>query len=207
MGFTEKGWEAHTPEQASFYLKVVSSNPAEVKAAWKDNMTQKFVHTPEEISDTVSATWNETEVIGRSEPFQHYGGTSSREIAFSLTLQAITDAKSEVVDIARWIQATQYPTYKNRRMFPPPVLLFVYGDLFSARVICTAGNPVYTGEGGWTINPSKIAGAQPPSGVAGHNESTHLLPLRATIDLSFKVVNLAPKQASDMFSGGFHREG
>jgi hypothetical protein len=37
-----------------------------------------------DISDSVTVEWGETAIIGRSEPFRHYGGTSKRTLSVSL---------------------------------------------------------------------------------------------------------------------------
>lgn len=184
-----------------FYLAIARSNSEQVRNAWaKKKMA--FPFSPEEISDEAQANWNTEDVMGRSEPWAVYGSTGQRQLSLTVELYASYDAKAEVVDKANWLRATQYPVYEGDRMYPPPTLIFVYGDLIKARVICL-GAPV-TWKGPWTLpygqtNPTVDNHGVP---VAGQGETSKYLPMAASISLSLGVVSLEPMSASTILNSG-----
>lgn len=139
----------------------------------------QFTFTSEQMNETVQAQWNETSVMGRSEPWQTYNSTGPRQIPLDFELQATEDPQKDVVDPGRWLQASQFPVYTDTRIYRPPIFLFFWGNLFNVR--CRVDQATITWKGPWTDGG--------------------MLPHRADVSLSLKAVSSRAPSWSSIAKG------
>lgn len=91
-----------------------------------------FFYIPEQISDDVSAEWNDIgPIIGRSSPIHAYGSTGARALNLELTFFAEVDARTEVFDKIQWIQSLKYPDYRGKFMKPPHRISLIIGSFIA----------------------------------------------------------------------------
>lgn len=150
-----------------------------------------FQSMPTEISDSKSANWTPTEILGRSEPLQGYANSGPRVISFTLDFANSADYGDQpvhgpeantpggntemepteyVLNAVHWLQSLVYPDYDDEvggLVKPPPVCALVIGELIRSRVICK--DVQVTWRGPW--------------------EPDSLTPLFATVALTFEEVN------------------
>lgn len=90
-----------------------------------------FFFVPDEVSEGTSANYQEqTEIVGRTSPYQSYSNNNARTIQLQIWLVAESDAKVEVFDRARWLQSFLYPDYQSQVMKPPAKLGLFLGKEF-----------------------------------------------------------------------------
>jgi len=143
-----------------------------------------FTFLPEEISEDASPNWDEIAVIGRSEPYQGYNSTSANEISFDLNFVAQNNTEEDVKKKVDWIKSLKYPVYVEGIAYSPPTLMFVFGKLFTRRVIVSSASVTW-------MKPWEIL----------ETGSLTLLPMMARVSLSLKEVNTRPKSAQDVEAG------
>lgn len=152
----------------------------EHKHLWQHPLGYKlaftYVDLEEGFTESSSANYGDSEVLGRAEMYKTYTGTTNKEIPVTFRFQAqgaqgvdIAEAcRREVILPARFLDALKYPVYgvdEGISHAPPPCLLKI-GELLFARVIVTAADPVWNGP--------------------FHPET--LLPMGATVATTFTVV-------------------
>lgn len=123
-----------------------------VRALWRhphgEVLWFTYVDFEQGIGESVAPNYSDTDVIGRAEPFKAFVGLPSREITLNFTFQVQTgDLEHEVVLPGRFLDALKYPLYSTQqnRSYPPPVCLLKIGELLTARVVLTGGDPLWKG--------------------------------------------------------------
>lgn len=90
-----------------------------------------FMYMPEQFSESKSVNWNDTDIIGRSEPVIGYRSSGPRIFNITLTLIA-GETPDPVFDVIRplWlVRSWAYPNYSTTRVpNTPPRLVFVVGS-------------------------------------------------------------------------------
>lgn len=171
-------------------LKVEESAPG-AEQAYAGMRRVQFTWLPEEWSETVGANWNETEILGRSEPYQVYASTSAKTVNIDFTFfaqgtiagQLIDDAiEAEILSNVRFLESLVYPVVDDTGFVigPAPCILTL-GQFWTNRVIATDVNTTYR----LPVDPET------------HN------PMYAEVSMSFKVVNRVPKSAADVLAGQY----
>lgn len=94
-----------------------------------------------EHEDTATASYATHDILGRSESYQAYERTETREFSLSLFFMAQggkgmslqESLTKEVKEKTDWLRALTYPVYENQRMYPPPVVNVGFGRMFVAK--------------------------------------------------------------------------
>jgi hypothetical protein len=96
-----------------------------------DTRTQEslvFQFVPAEIEYDPASEFQAIATFARNNPRYHYTG-SEDTITFELDWHAEVELKNDVLRKCRWIEArTKNDAYNN----PPPLILFKWGDIFTA---------------------------------------------------------------------------
>lgn len=89
-----------------------------------------LVTAPNSLSEGISNSLNEQDILARSAPIITYTGTGSRQV--SMTLKVHEDILPRGYDINSYVNAMKalaYPMYNNNIVSPPNVKLFVGSSL------------------------------------------------------------------------------
>lgn len=89
---------------------------------------------PDEISDTLNATWQDQPITGRSLPITAYTGTSFRMVSFSVLLHREIPCATSIETILRHLRASVYPRYQSQGLMPPRTS-FRFGDFYVRGVV------------------------------------------------------------------------
>lgn len=69
---------------------------------------------PENITDGVTANYNDETPVGRSEPYLVYQSTGSRDIPFRFTMhREMTENEADIENIVKYIESAVYPNYSG----------------------------------------------------------------------------------------------
>ena len=69
---------------------------------------------PENITDGVTANYNDETPVGRSEPYLVYQSTGSRDIPFKFTMhREMTENEADIENIVKYIESAVYPNYSG----------------------------------------------------------------------------------------------
>lgn len=79
-----------------------------------------FQFMPDEISDSKSANYSDTEIIGRSHPIKGYSSSGARTLSFTLQFY-MTDKSQNPLVTATALKSLCYPQYAGSVYPPPPV--------------------------------------------------------------------------------------
>lgn len=95
--------------------------PALVTCFVRNMLTQDIIYfkaPPDSISETFSASFDPTEVRGRSAPYYGYAGNDARSVSYSVTLleDVLGDAYMSTINKLR---ALVYPEYSGSLVIPP----------------------------------------------------------------------------------------
>jgi hypothetical protein len=93
-----------------------------------------FYWIPEEISEEVSANWEEITIIGRSAPIHSYAGTGPRTI--SVELQFVADGTGDSVEAevhtkVQFLKSFTYPEYIANNLKAPHRLQLIIGGFLN----------------------------------------------------------------------------
>lgn len=143
------------------------------------------VGVPEEISDSYSANYGQTQALGRSSPMVDYANGGPREVSFSLLLREdkMPEGK-DIVDVVRSFRSLAYPEYREmskKQVLRTGVVRFVLGDMFSLRGVCTSVDVSWTG----------------PYGTTSDNKTSYF---QAEVSLTFMEVVQKPLSAGEIIS-------
>lgn len=96
---------------------------------------------PEEISDGISANWNDTTIVGRSAPISNYVSTSDRQVSFSFTIHremytamsrrgtsSSRTSMDKVDKLLKGLRSAVYPKYETQIGMFPTISMFVFGE-------------------------------------------------------------------------------
>jgi len=81
---------------------------------------------PEDVSDSKSSNYNETEIMARSMPLQGYSSSGARQLSF--TLQFYSTDTFDPLDVTIKLRALCYAQYTNT-VAPPPVCIVGIGKI------------------------------------------------------------------------------
>lgn len=119
----------------------------------------EFQLMPESIAENKAAIYNEIPILGRSLPLLVYSGSTSRQIALSISFAALYAPGATRYDIhwvrrqVRWLESKVYPVYKDNFTFPPHRLLIILGQAIRMQAVMTACTTSWLGP--WAIDSEK----------------------------------------------------
>jgi len=138
----------------------------------------EFQLMPDNLSESKAAIYNEIPIIGRSLPFLGYSGSTSRQIALSISFAALNDYGGGKHTVAwvqkqvRWLESKVYPVYRGNFTFPPHRLLVILGQAIRLQAVMVACNTTWLGP--WDVNG------------ASDDDAGKAYPFRATVDCQFQ---------------------
>lgn len=108
-----------------------------------------FKYMPTMFTESKAANYQNTPILGRSEPILGYAGSGPRIFNFPLTFAATNNPKTDVVDPIRQIRSWVYPDYaQGDTPKVPPTLVLQVGAWLSSRCVCTRVDVRYHGPWG-----------------------------------------------------------
>lgn len=137
--------------------------------------TIEFECEPEEISDNVSAQYDQQEVRGRSTPYQGYNDSGPREINFSVVLHDDL-CKNGILATVNHLKSLAYPEYSGVLLAPQSLIRI--GDMINTKAIITS------------------------VGVSWSKPFRNGVYVTATVDISASEVRDDPLSASDIWQNG-----
>lgn len=96
---------------------------------------------PADVSDSVSAAFDQADIRGRSNPIQGYNTSGPREVSFSLDLSADYTDEELATMIAKF-KALVYPNYDN--YVEPPHCYLKLGNAVKGQFICSSVDVNYS---------------------------------------------------------------
>lgn len=87
----------------------------------RNNITDeiiKFQTLPEDISESYAASFDSTEIRGRSAPYFGYAGSEARSVTYSITLSEDI-LGDDYMNIIKKLKALVYPKYSGSLVIPP----------------------------------------------------------------------------------------
>lgn len=96
--------------------------------------TLRFSLIPDELSETVSASWDTTDIRGRTAPFIGYSGNSARTVSYSLTLHAEYVPNRDILSMVNKLKSLCYPRIEGA-IITPPICYVRFGDMVKMRAI------------------------------------------------------------------------
>lgn len=97
--------------------------------------TIEFELIPEEITDNYSATFDQQDIRGRSNPIQGYNSSGPRTISY--TIQLHDDyCKTGILDTVNKLRALTYPEYGG--VIIPPKCYVRFGNMIGTKAITTS---------------------------------------------------------------------
>jgi hypothetical protein len=148
----------------------------------RDNFYVIFDSTPDKISFSKSATWNQKDFYGRSEPIQVFASSSA--ITFSLTGMFFSDSEKDHVDkIKLENQLFAFVTPSKNHFMPSPVEVRI-GEW--KRLRCIVTSVTIDSSGPWR-NTSSIAKTSNTKGVTLPTHSPYVY----EVTFNFTVVSEA----------------
>jgi len=108
-----------------------------------------FKYMPTMFTESKAANYQNTPILGRSEPILGYAGSGPRIFNFPLTFAATNNPKTDVVDPIRQVRSWVYPDYTQvDTPKAPPTLVLQVGAWLSSRCVCTRVDVRYHGPWG-----------------------------------------------------------
>lgn len=104
--------------------------------------TIKFGVLPEEISESHDASWDSTDVRGRSAPYFGYAGNGARTVSYSITLHS--DLCKDIKNTVNELKKLVYPKYLGS-IVNPPYCYVKFGDMVSMRAIVNSVSVSWSG--------------------------------------------------------------
>ena len=141
----------------------------------------EFLIMPEDFSDQKTINYEESPILGRSEPVFGYGGSGPRNIALTLQFLDEENTQTEVSDKVDWLQSFAYPDYDGAVIQPPHKVVLIWGRFMA--IVCLIRDISVTWKSPWDFA---------------------LRPFMAEVSLQFTVINSKPLGFSDI-RGGKHR--
>lgn len=105
----------------------------------KNMLNEKIIYLPvypEELSESFSTNYSQTELNGRSAPYQTYGGNEARTMSLPVTLhQDLCDETTgDLHMIVRYLKQLVYPKY-NGSIVIPPYCFLKFGNMLNCYAI------------------------------------------------------------------------
>ena len=85
---------------------------------------------PDEIQDSLSASWSNSPIVGRSSPLAAYIGTNFRSVSFTLELHRELLKNNGIEDIIQLLDKSVYPKYTSQGLIPP-ITIFRFGKFYA----------------------------------------------------------------------------
>lgn len=92
-----------------------------------------FKTFPEDVSETYAASWETTDIRGRSAPYIGYAGNEARSVSYSITLQ--DDTCDNMMDVIKFLKGLVYPRYSGSIVIPPYCLVHFGGMINSMTAV------------------------------------------------------------------------
>lgn len=109
-------------------------SPADYMTCYLYNMLTDekiiFKTLPESVSESYSADWQMTDIMGRSAPYAAYIGSAARTVSYSVTLMRDILGSSFKSTVERCIRLV-YPKYVNGGVVAPPFCYVRFGGMIS----------------------------------------------------------------------------
>lgn len=105
----------------------------------KNMLNERIIYLPvypEELSESFSTNYSQTDLNGRSAPYQTYGGNEARTISLSATLhQDLCDETTgDLQTIVMYLKQLVYPKY-NGSIVIPPYCFLKFGNMLNCYAI------------------------------------------------------------------------
>lgn len=97
---------------------------------------------PEEISESLGASWDSTDVRGRSAPYFGYAGNEARTVSFSITLH--DDLCNDLKGTVKELKGLVYPKYSGSIVIPPYCYV-VFGSMVKMTAIVNSVSVSWSG--------------------------------------------------------------
>lgn len=148
---------------------------------------------PDEIQDTLSASWSNAQIVGRSSPISAYIGTNYRTVSFTLDLnrELLRRDKNEgfrddLEHIIRLLNKAVYPKYTSQGLIPP-ITIFRFGEFYAKGFVESIGRtwkkPI-TRDYKYSYTPISISMNCFPESVIGADElGSAMNPFRTSTSL------------------------
>lgn len=127
---------------------------------------------PDDIQDTLSASWSNAQIVGRSSPIAAYVGTNFRSVSFTLDLHRELLPGYQIDNIIKLLDKSVYPRYTSQGLIPP-ITIFRFGGFYAKGFVESVGrnwkkpiNRVYN----YTYTPISISMNCFPESVIDANE-------------------------------------
>lgn len=137
------GVHAYTPNHTLLVSNYIINQVTEEKIV--------FYTLPDDISESYSASWDNSEVRGRSAPYHGYSGNEARSVSYSFTLYEDLCGES-YMDIIDALKRLVYPKYNGSIVIPPYCILKI-GDMVNR--VTAIVNSVSVSWGGTVIEGNK----------------------------------------------------
>ena len=160
----------------------------------------RFQGVPNDFSEQKSATWNSTDIIGRSEPIRSYSSSTPRTVSLNLDFHASLDqgdggTAGELENKILFFRSLVYPEYGAGSIKPPETVLFKFGTWFAMRAVAVDVNVSYPG-------PYEIPTLRPLfAQVAISLEERNVIPLSRSDIIEKEVVESLGEIFSDSVEG------
>ena len=121
--------------------RIKTENPSDSTFSIRNNNTGTdiiFPVMPQNVSESVSANFNQQEIVGASRPRIVYSSTAAKTITLSLqnlTEDYLAPGFNRLYDYVRALQALAYPEYEGGVVKPPDLTLFMGDRIMSC--VCT----------------------------------------------------------------------
>lgn len=100
------------------------------------NIDLTVLGLPDEIDDSYSANFTQTDMLGRSSPPINYGNGGPREINFSIFVREdLVPDGEDITEVVNKFRSLSYPEYVKGVVIPPELIVRM-GDMFSIRAVC-----------------------------------------------------------------------
>ena len=93
-----------------------------------------FHMIPDDVSDSMSANYDQQTIRGRSLPIKSYNDSGPRSISFTATLHSSYNQDNSITFTVNKLRALVYPDYEGKRIYPPLCLIRI-GDLIVKSVV------------------------------------------------------------------------
>lgn len=104
--------------------------------------TISFNVIPEEISESVDATWDTMDIRGRSAPYFGFSGNGARTVSYSITLH--DDLCPDLEKTVKDLKGLVYPKYLGS-VVTPPYCYVKFGNMVNMYAIVNSVNVSWSG--------------------------------------------------------------
>lgn len=146
---------------------------------------------PDEIQDSLSASWSNQQIVGRSSPIAAYIGTNFRDVSFTLELHRELLQNNGVEDIIQLLDKSVYPKYTSQGLIPP-ITIFRFGKFYAKGFVESVGRnwkkPINKNSEYSYVPVSISMKCFPESVVGADNLGTSMNPFRTSTSLDEQTI-------------------